>query len=299
MATRSAEDTKGKTAVSERLQSQNRIRATDRVFTYALMVALSVVFLAPFAWMVLTSLKPSDQVVAGSPFKLPETLEWRNYSDVMRQAPFHVYFKNTAILVALSILGTTLSSSLCGYGFARLRFPGRDKLFILVLSTMMLPPVVTLIPSFVIFRYLGWVNTFKPLVLPFFFGSPFFIFLFRQFFRTIPRDLEDAAKIDGATAFETFWRIMLPLSKASVITVTIFTFVAVYNDFMGPLVYLNSESKWTVALGLASLQGALMYKTPWNFIMAASVITLIPALVVFFASQRYLVEGIVTSGMKV
>jgi len=263
------------------------------------MVALSIVFLAPFAWMVSTSLKPSHQVVAGSPFKLPETFEWGNYTDVMQQAPFEVYFKNTAVLVALSILGAVLSSSLCGYGFARLRFPGRDKLFILVLSTMMLPPAVTLIPAFVIFRHLGWINTFKPLVLPFFFGVPFYIFLFRQFFRTIPRDLEDAAQIDGATSFETFWRIMVPLSKPAVITVTIFTFVMVYNDFMGPLVYLNSESKWTVALGLASLQGALMYKTPWNFIMAASVITLLPALVVFFAAQRYLVEGIVTSGMKV
>jgi len=275
------------------------MRRAERGIAYALMVVLSVVFLAPFGWMLLTSLKPSDQIVARSPFKLPETLAWRNYVDVMQQAPFHVYFKNTAMLVGLSILGTVLSSSLCGYGFARLRFPGRDRLFLLVLATMMLPPAVTLIPTFVMFRFMGWVNTFKPLVLPFFFGSPFFIFLFRQFFRTIPRDLEDAAKIDGATAFETFWRIMLPLAKPSVITVTIFTFVMVYNDFMGPLVYLNSESKWTVALGLASLQGALMYKTPWNFIMAASVITLIPALVVFFASQRYLVEGIVTSGMKV
>lgn len=288
-----------KTQKSARLPSRRRMRAAERLWTYGLMVALSIVFLAPFAWMVSTSLKPSDQVVAGSPFKPPETLEWRNYADVMRQAPFHVYFKNTAVVVALSILGAVLSSSLCGYGFARLRFPGRDKLFLLVLATMMLPPAVTLIPAFVIFRYLGWINTFKPLVLPFFFGVPFYIFLFRQFFRTIPRDLEDAAKIDGATSFETFWRIMVPLSKPAVITVTIFTFVMVYNDFMGPLVYLNSESKWTVALGLASLQGALMYKTPWNFIMAASVITLIPALLVFFASQRYLVEGIVTSGMKV
>ncbi len=209
---------------------------------------------------------------------------------------FHLYLRNTLLVTGLAILGGTLSSSLVAYAFARLRAPGRDSLFILVLATIMLPAQVTMIPLFIIFRGLGWYDTLLPLIVPAFFGSAFYIFLMRQFFLTIPAELEDAAKIDGCGAFRTYWQVFLPLSKPVLVTVIVFSFVAHWNDFMTPLIYLNSVEKRTLALGLATFQDA------WGVdivsLMAASTVVLIPVLVIFFLAQRYFVQGVVMTGLK-
>ncbi len=265
---------------------------------YVVLSVLAVVFLAPLAWMFLTSLKTASQVFDMSALTLPAPAKWANYPEAISKMRFLRYFFNTAFIATFTILGTVLASSVVGYSFARLRFPGRSLLFILAISTMMVPGIIPMIPQFVMFKYLHWIDTFKPLVVPFFFSVPFHIFLFRQFFLTLPKDLEDAAKIDGASTFETYWRIMLPLTKPAVATVSIFTFMGSWNDFMGPWVYLKSEINWTLSLGLASFQGAEAIQTPWHLLMAASLLVLIPGLVIFFLMQRYFVQGIATTGIR-
>jgi len=260
------------------------------------LIAGACVMLIPFFWMLSTSLKAPKQVFV-QPIKwIPDPVVWANYAKALTVLPFALYLRNTAIVTTLVMLGTILSSAACAYGFARLRAPGRDTLFIVLLSTMMLPGIVTMIPTFLLFRWLGWVDTFKPLTMPAFFGSAFFIFLLRQFFLTIPAELEDAARIDGATSMDIFARIMLPLAKPALATVAIFAFMGAWNDFMGPLIYLNSEEKFTLALGLESFQG--LYGTDWHYMMAASLVVMSPIIVIFFIGQRYFVKGIVTTGIK-
>jgi len=264
--------------------------------THLALIAGAGAMLIPFFWIVSTSLKMPKQVFV-QPIKwIPDPVVWSNYAKALTVLPFALYLRNTVIITTLVMVGTILSSAACAYGFARLRAPGRDALFLVLLSTMMLPGIVTMIPTFLLFRWLGWVDTFKPLTVPAFFGSAFFIFLLRQFFLTIPAELEDAARIDGATSVDIFARIMLPLAKPALATVAIFAFMGAWNDFMGPLIYLNSEEKFTLSLGLASFQG--LYGTDWHYMMAASLVVMSPIIVIFFIGQRYFVKGIVTTGIK-
>ncbi len=271
-------------------------RAVLAGLTHVTLIAGSGIMLIPFFWMVSTSLKVPEQVLV-QPIKwIPDPVVWSNYGKALTVLPFGLYLKNTVVITALVMVGTILSSAACAYGFARLKAPGRDLLFLVMLSTMMLPGIVTMIPTFLLFRWLGWIDTIKPLTVPAFFGSAFFIFLLRQFFLTIPAELEDAARIDGATSMDIFARIMLPLAKPALATVAIFTFMGTWNDFMGPLIYLNSEDKFTLSLGLASFQG--LYGTEWHYMMAASLVVMSPIIVLFFIGQRYFVKGIITTGIK-
>jgi multiple sugar transport system permease protein len=277
--------------------SERNQKRWQRILVYLLLILGSFIFMIPFLWMLSSSLKELPQIFIYPPKWIPNPVRWDNYVTALGRMNFSVALKNTIIITVLCMLGQLMSASLVAYGFARLRFPGREFLFMLVLSTMMLPPQVTMIPVFIIFRSLGWVDTFKPLIVPAFFGGgAFFIFLLRQFFLTIPKDLEDAARIDGCGTFRIFWQIILPLAKPALITVAIFSFMNHWNDFMGPLIYLNSEHKRTLAIALSSFQG--QYTAEWNLLMAASIVVLIPVLVIFFTLQRYFVEGIVLTGLK-
>jgi ABC-type glycerol-3-phosphate transport system permease component len=247
--------------------------------------------------MLSTALKQNSEVFLFPPRWIPKQLNWQNFPEALTFLPFARFLQNTSVITFSAVLGQLLSSPLVAYAFARLQARGRDALFVLVLSTMMLPSQVTMIPLFVIFKQLGWVDTYIPLILPNFFGSAYYIFLLRQFFLTIPRDLGDAAKIDGCGYFGTFSRIFLPLSKPALATVAIFTFMSNWNDFMNPLIYLSSNDKWTLTLGLSRFTG--MYgTTAWNLLMAASLITILPCILLFFFAQRYFIQGIVITGVK-
>jgi multiple sugar transport system permease protein len=227
--------------------------------------------------------------------------QWSNYAKAWAPKAFDVTFNrflvNTLIITLTSILGVLLSSTFVAYGFSRFKFPGRDPLFLVMVSTMMIPAQVTMIPTFMLFKYLGWIDTFWPLIIPTFFGGGAFnIFLMRQFFMTIPYELDDAAKIDGCNYFQIFWTILLPLVKPAMATTAIFGFVYNWNDFMNPLIYLNSTSNYTLALGLQTF--TTMYGTDYNLMMAASTIVLLPILLIFFFGQRFFIEGVATSGLK-
>jgi ABC-type glycerol-3-phosphate transport system permease component len=262
----------------------------------ALVWGVALLFLVPFFWMISSSLKPNYQIFEVPPRWLPNPPQWDNYREALTTLPFDRYMVNTAIITALTIVGHVVSCTLIAYAFARLRAPGRDVLFLVVLATMMLPYPVTMVPLYVLFKQLGWINTFLPLSVPAFFGSAFYIFLLRQFFLTIPPDFEDAAIIDGANTLQILWRVILPLSMPAVATVAIFTFQAAWNDFLAPLIYLQKPELYTVTLGLQFFRST--YTTNWAYLMAASLVTSLPVIVVFFLAQRYFIEGITLSGVK-
>ena len=262
----------------------------------ALVWGVALLFLIPFLWMISSSLKPNYQIFAVPPQWIPNPPQWNNYTEALTTLPFDRYMVNTAIITGLTIVGHVLSCTLIAYAFARLRAPGRDVLFLVVLATMMLPYPVTMVPLYVLFKQLGWINTFLPLTVPAFFGSAFYIFLLRQFFLTIPPDFEDAATIDGANTLQILWRVILPLSMPAVATVAIFTFQASWNDFLAPLIYLQKPDLYTVTLGLQFFRST--YTTNWAYLMAASLVTSLPVIVVFFLAQRYFIEGITLSGVK-
>ncbi|MCJ7739393.1 MAG: carbohydrate ABC transporter permease [Anaerolineae bacterium] len=262
---------------------------------YILLLVAGIVFIAPFLWMVVTSLKLSEQVFAWPPILIPHPIRWANYYDALTFLPFGLYFRNSTTVCTLVVLGTVMSNTLVAYGFARVDWIGRDAVFVLVLATMMLPMQVTMIPMFIIFRKLGWIGTFAPLTVPAFLGSAYYAFLMRQFFRSIPFELSDAARIDGASEFGIFARIIMPMSKPVVTTVGLFAFIYTWNDFMGPLVYLHDERLYTVQLGLQQFQSR--YVTPMNQLMAASAVAIVPVVVVFLLAQRTFVEGISITGL--
>lgn len=274
------------------------MRRSAKVVTTQLVLFFGMVLsLLPFLWMLSTSVKEPGEVMLYPPRWIPSLIRWENYLAVWKVIPFATFLKNTSIITALCILAELCTASLVAYAFARLRFRGKQFLFWLVLSTMMLPGQVTMIPVFMLFNALGWVDTLKPLIVPSFFGGgAFYIFLFRQFFTTIPFELDDAAKIDGCSPLGIYWRIILPLSKPALATVAVFSFVEHWNDFMRPLIYLNSLEKQTIAVGLRSFQG--QHGTDFHWLMAASTIALVPVLIIFFVAQRYFVRGIAFSGMK-
>lgn len=273
-------------------------RLSGVLMVYLILVAGGVAFALPFLWMLSSSLKAQVEIFLFPPRPLPEVIRWENYRDALTAAPFGRYFLNSAVVSSLVVIGAVLSSSLVGYGFARIRGWGRNGLFAIVLATLMLPNQVTMIPTFLIFRELNWINTFLPLTVPFFFGQPFNIFLYRQFFMGVASEITDAAKIDGCNHFDIYLRIVMPMSKAATATVAILAFFWSWNEFLLPLIYLNSQKLYTVPLGLAMFRQFYSVQTPWHWLMAASVVAVLPLIVIFFFSQRYLMEGIVIGGVK-
>lgn len=280
-------------------RSRNRRKAVDGVWAFFWYIVLSFVALAlalPLVWLVSTSLKTGAQTFVMPPIWIPNPFVWENYPEAFRAVPFGKYFWNTAQIVVFATLGTLFTASMAAYAFARLRFPWREQLFLLVLSTIMLPSIVTLIPTFIVFRWLKWINTLLPLIVPLWMGGGAFnIFLFRQFFMTIPYDLDEAARIDGASSYRIYWSVILPLSKPVVATIAVFSFIHHWNDFFQPLIYLQNPQKWTMAIGLLGFKD--LYSTSWNLMMAASTAMLLPLLVLFFFAQRYFVGGIQMSGL--
>ncbi len=281
------------------LASRRRFELLRQAITYLLLCTLGVAMLLPFLWMVSTALKPDALVFSIPPKWFPRPWVWRNFIDSMTVLghPVHLYARNTVLIAVLGVVGVVISSSLVAFGFARLEFPGRDALFLLVISTMMLPRFITIVPQFILFQKMGWLDTFKPLIVPYWFGAPFHIFLLRQFFLAIPAELDDAARVDGASSFRIYLRIILPLSKPALATVAIFAFVYHWNDLLEPLIFLSSQSNWTLALFLASFQGYMM-EPRWNLLMAASTILTLPVLVLFFFAQRLFIGGITVTGIK-
>lgn len=250
----------------------------------------------PIGWVVLTALKERGQIVAWPPVYWPSPIRWANFSDIFEQLPFARFILNSLFISFMSIIGRVLSCSIVAYTFARHRFPGKEFLFLCLLSTMMIPHQITLIPQFALFQKLGWVGTYLPLIVPSFFGSPFFIFLMRQYIMTIPRDLDEAARIDGASTWQVFWYVIMPLCIPPLIVITVLTFLWTWNDFLNPLIYLSNYDDYTIQLGLNMLKGR--YNIQWNLIMAGSLISLFPCIVIYFFTQKYLIGGIANVGIK-
>lgn len=271
-------------------------RQIGPILSHLVLLVLGLFFFLPFYWLVTTSLKSDPEVFALPPVWVPRHPQWGNFAGAVTYIPFWMYLKNTLVICVLSVAGTVASSSLVAYSLARIRWQGREALFLVLMATMMLPGQVTMIPVFAIFRTLGWVDTMKPLVVPHFLGSAFFIFMLRQFFMTIPFELSEAARIDGCSEWDIYRRIIMPLSRPALATVGLFTFIGAWNDFTGPLLYLNDERKSTLSLGLQ--QFVSQHGAEWQLLMAASTLMTIPIILIFFFAQRTFIQGIALSGIK-
>ena len=253
----------------------------------------------PFLVTLFMSLKTPNEIATSSPWSWPKEVAWDNYVKVLTNpnVSFLLFLKNTTVIAVLSTLGVIITSSMVAYAFARLRFRGRDRLFVVLISTMMLPAIVTMIPTYILYKYLHWIDTFYPLIVPAFLGGGAYnIFLLRQFFMGLPRELDEAAFLDGATHSTIFWRIVMPLSGPALATVGVFTFIYNWRDFMGPLIYLNDPNKQTLEVGLQTYQS--LANQQWNLITAAAVLVMIPLIVIFLFSQRFVVKGVVMTGLK-
>lgn len=274
-------------------------QAVRVLLVYTILIVGAAIFLIPLFWMLATSLKTQPEVYTFPPTFFPETWRWENFPEgwTYPKTNFPLWLWNTLFITGMVMVGTLLSASLCAYGFARIKFKGRDLWFMIVLATVMLPGVVTIIPLFVLFFKIGWLDTFYPLIVPAFFGGGAFnIFFMRQFFRTIPVELEEAAVIDGASRWRIFWQIMIPLAKPVLATVAVLTFQGVWNNFYGPLVYLSSPEKYVLALGINAFKG--LYGTQIPLMMAMSFLMVIPMVIVFFLAQKQMIRGVVMSGIK-
>jgi len=268
-----------------------------RILIYILLSVGALLVSIPFLWMISTALKPIGEIFAFPPRFIPSHPLWSNFLIALTEYPFGLYLKNTLIVTTISTLGTIISCSTVAFSFARLRWPGRDLLFIAALATMMLPEQVTMIPTFILFRYLGWVNTFLPLIIPAWFArQPFYVFLLRQFFMTIPVELDDAARIDGAGFLDIYLRIIIPMSKPALGIVAILFFQFKWDEFMAPLIYLHDSELFTLALGLRAFSSE--YGTQWNLMMAASCVFMLPLIITYYLAQKYYVQGIVFTGLK-
>jgi len=277
----------------------------QRLATHIVLLLLCIPFLMPIFWMATTSLKSNaeifpqeDEATVAFNFHtlFPKDAQWQNYEKAMQTGPFVLYLRNSLLLCTLNVAGAVFSSAMVAYGFARMKFPGKETLFIILISTMALPRHVTMIPVFTIFKMLGLYGTLLPLIVPAFFGNPFFIFLLRQFFQTIPNDLCEAAKLDGAGEFRIFTRIMLPLAKPALATCALFQFLATWNDFFGPLLYINNPSQYTVAYGLQQFMGT--HDSEWAQLMAVATLFTLPVVLLFFRAQNVFIQGISTTGEK-
>ena len=257
-----------------------------------------LIMMLPFLWLISSSFKAANKIYVFPPQMIPDPFRWQNYVEVFTAVPVFVYAQNTLIVTIFATIGTLFSSVLAGYAFGRLRFKGRDLVFSLLIATLMLPYVVTMIPIYVMFSKIGWVNTLWPLIVPAFFGDAFFIFLLRQFFRTIPMELEDAARIDGASRPRILVQIMIPLARPAIVVVGILAVLENWNAFMQPLIFLTKRNVWTLALGLNSLQRFETGRDRTHYMMVLGVFMVVPVVIIYFLAQRELIEGIVMTGLK-
>lgn len=268
----------------------------NRILAYAMLFLGASIVMIPFAWLLSTSLKDASKIFLDPPQWIPDPVRWDNYKQAFSVMPFPRYLLNTCKITFSCLVLQVLSCSIVAFGFARMRFPGRNLLFMMVLATMMLPAQVTMIPVFKIWAKLGFYDTFVPLILPSAFGSAFFIFLLRQYFMTIPIEMDEAARIDGANTFQVWWKVLLPQVKPALAAVAVLSFMTHWNDFMGPLIYTTNPNNRTLALALWSFQG--QYATDWHLLMAASTVVMLPLLILFFSAQKYFIQGVVISGVK-
>jgi multiple sugar transport system permease protein len=269
-----------------------------KVLLFCCLLVSALAFLAPMLWMLSTSVKPLNETMTLPPVWIPSEIQWRNYPDaIAAMGHFWRYAGNSLFLAIMTVIGTVTSSALAAYGFSRVEWKGRDKVFVILLATMMIPFPVVMVPLYGLFKSLGWIGTFKPLWAPAFLAGAFNVFLLRQFFLTLPKDMAEAARIDGCNELQIFWHIILPLSKPALLVVAIFQFMATWNDFLGPLIYLTEQKDFTLALGLQSFQSQ-QGGTAWHQLMAASTLVVLPVIVLFFLTQRTFIEGIAATGSK-
>jgi len=286
-------------AIGQRRRTLNQLRGG--VVYYAGVAIVSLFFMGPFIWTVLSSLKDASEIATFPPTFMPKVLHFENYIYAWTKVPFLNFYINSLTVTGLAVVGQTTSATLVAYGFARFRFPLRGFFFMLVLATLMVPWEVTIVPSFLLFRALGWLDTLTPLIVPHWFGGgPFFIFLMRQFFLTRPRDFDEAAKIDGANSLQVLWHVLIPLCRPAITSVAIFSFLFHWNAFIEPLIFLNSPEKFTISLGMRYFQTIPMEagEPKDHLLMAGTIIMIVPCVLLFFFAQRYFVRGIVLSGLK-
>lgn len=267
-----------------------------RFIFLAVLLTISVLFILPFFWMLMTSLKAPVELMKWPPGWFPETFRWQNYEEAVTFIPFFRYVGNTMVITLGSIIGVLISCPMVAYGFSHIDWPGRDVLFVVMLMTIMIPFPVTMLPLYVLFARIGWINTYLPLVLPLFFGVPFYIFLLRQFFMTIPGELTDAARIDGASEPRIYWQLILPLTKPALATVVLFQFLSSWSDFLGPLLYLRDNDMFTIAVGLQMFHSE--HDTEFHLLMAASTILTVPIIIIFYLVQRTFIQGITLTGLQ-
>jgi len=276
-------------------KQKDRIKA---VLLHIILIIASFGFIFPFLWMLFTALKTPQELLQGTEVFFPQDPQWSNFITAVQAIPFFMYLKNSLLIVVLVMTGTLFSATTAAYAFAKLQWKGRDKWFLIMLATMMIPIQVILIPTYIMYAQIGWLGTRLPLIVPAFFGggSAFYIFLLRQFFKGIPKELSESAIIDGANHFQIFIKIMLPLTKPAIITVALFTFMGTWNDYFGPLIFLSNPDHWTLALGLRAFQ--MQYGGRFDLMMAAAILIMLPTLVIFFFTQKSFIEGITFTGIK-
>ena len=287
-------------AAVERLPPGRGVRSkADRARALASFVVLvvgSIGFLVPFFWMITTSLKDDSQIYTFPVQWIPNPVKWENYARLFAQAPMWTYLRNTVILTVLGVIFSLTGSSIAAYAFARLRFPGQDVMFFIMLATIMIPSWATLIPTYILFGKLGWLDTYLPILLPALFATPFNTFLLRQFFLSIPRELEDAAKVDGASTLRCFLLIVVPMSRSALLIVGLFAFLYYWNDFLGPLIYLSSDNKFPISLGIMNFAGQQVQD--FALMMGAATVAILPCVLLFFIAQRWFIQGVVITGVK-
>jgi multiple sugar transport system permease protein len=276
--------------------SVKRRKRLVAIICFVILALGSLLFLIPFFWMLSTSLKSKAEIFSFPVIWIPSTFHWENYTRALTVLPFGRYFANTFFIAFCRIAGQVVSCSIVAYSFARLKFPGRNVLFMVMLSTLMLPSIVTMIPSFVAFTKIGWMNTWLPIIVPMLFATPYNTFLLRQFYMTLPRDLDEAAKLDGCTNWGIFMRVLFPLTIPAVTAIVVFQFMDAWNDYIGPLLYLRDSELYTVSLGLSLFQGKI--RTEWQLLMAASAVAMVPSLILFAVAQKYIIGGIALTGIK-
>jgi multiple sugar transport system permease protein len=297
MATQNVTIQQPTTAVRQQEQGQHkRDKVFQKIITHVVLIALSLIFIIPFFWMVTGSLKVDSQLSAFPIVWFPDPVTLEHYIYGLTVVPFGLYVINTLVICLFSVIGAVFSCSFVAYGLSKINWPLRTPLFVIILGTTMVPFYVTMVPLFSLFRTLGWVNTYLPLIVPHFLGVPLYIFLLRQFFMTIPNELLEAARIDGANELRIFWSVILPLSKPALATVALFQFLNSWSDFLAPLIYLSDTSKYTVSLGLSFFQG--QYSTEFGALMAASTVIVIPVVILFFFAQKTFIQGITLTGVK-
>ncbi|MDQ8184947.1 carbohydrate ABC transporter permease [Pelagicoccus sp. SDUM812002] len=276
----------------------HQLNLFGKILLYTLLVLFAIQFAAPFAWMISTAFKPLEETMALPPVWIPSEWKWENFTQAIdSMGNFWRYAGNTLYVALLSVIGSVLSSSLAAYGFSRIDWPGRDKVFYLCIATMMIPFPVIMVPTYTLFRELDWIGTFKTLYVPFFLGNAFNIFLLRQFFLGIPKSITEAARIDGCSELRIFWQIILPLSKSALLVIALFTFMHSWNDFFAPFIFINDQENYTLALGLQAFQSR-QGGTEWHYLMAASTLIILPLIVLFFFTQKTFIQGITATGAK-